>query len=199
MIDCKKLNFLHRYWTGEWHGEIRMDETECPWVAIQRNHRFNFLLWHEEDVARRDDIPAERIREAKRNIDQFNQKRNNSMEEIDDWILGQLEKFKAAPPQAKLHSETPGMMVDRLSIMALKEYHMEEQTRRLDVGSEHISSCSAKLQILAEQQADLTCCLGELLTEISTGKKKFKLYRQLKMYNDPNLNPQIYKRNFIKL
>ena len=192
MIDCQKLNFLHCSWTKEWHGEIRMNETEFPWVAIQRNHRFNFLLWHEEDIARREDIPAERIREAKRNIDQFNQKRNNSMEEIDDWILGELGASQSADQRVKLHSETPGMMVDRLSIMALKEFHMEEQTRRTDVSSDHLSSCLAKVRILAEQQADLTCCLAELLDEILSGKKRFKLYRQLKMYNDPNLNPQIY-------
>jgi hypothetical protein len=169
-----------------------MNETEFPWVAIQRNHRFNFLLWHEEDIARREDIPAERIREAKRNIDQFNQKRNNSMEEIDDWILGELGASQSADQRVKLHSETPGMMVDRLSIMALKEFHMEEQTRRADVGAEHISKCLAKVQILAEQQADLSNCLAELLHEISSGKKRFKLYRQLKMYNDPSLNPEIY-------
>ena len=198
MIDCKKLNILHRDWTMEWHGAIRMNETESPWVAIQRNHRFNFLLWHEEDVARRDDIPAERIREAKRNIDQFNQKRNNSMEEIDDWILGELRSAHPVDQHAKLHSETPGMMVDRLSIMALKEFHMEEQTRRPDVGPDHISTCSTKVQILAEQQTDLTHCLEELLSEISSGKKRFKLYRQLKMYNDPNLNPQIYENNTIE-
>lgn len=192
MIDCKQLSFLHRSWTKEWHGEMQMNETDSPWVAIQRNHRFNFLLWHEEDIARRDDIPAERIREAKRNIDQFNQRRNNSMEEIDEWILGELGESRLAERNAKLHSETPGMMVDRLSIMALKEFHMDEQARRADVGADHISKCLAKVRILVEQQADLTNCLAELLLEISSGKKRFKLYRQLKMYNDPSLNPEIY-------
>ena len=131
-------------------------------------------------------------KKEKRNIDQFNQRRNNSMEEIDEWILGELGASQPAERNAKLHSETPGMMVDRLSIMALKEFHMDEQARRADVGADHISKCLAKVRILVEQQADLTNCLAELLHEISSGKKRFKLYRQLKMYNDPSLNPEIY-------
>lgn len=193
-IDCVKLNTLHRQWTIDWHAKMLMNESESPWKAIQTNHRFNFLLWHEEDIARRDDIPLLRIREAKRNIDRFNQQRNNSMEEIDNWILNALSSSVIHEANAKLHSETPGMMIDRLSIMALKEFHMHEQTLRTHVSSEHVSACLSKVQILIEQQSDLTNCLLELLDSIFSGKKRFKIYRQLKMYNDPTLNPQLYGR-----
>lgn len=172
--------------------EAKCTQGAQPWVAIESNHFNNFALWHEEDVARRDDIPAEKVRAAKRNIDRFNQARNDAMEKIDDWILGTLIKRSDVPPSGLAHSETLGMMIDRLSIMALKEYHMAEQAVRQDAKEEHRQKCAARVAVLQEQQRDLTEALRVLLDDILAGRRCFKLYRQFKMYNDPALNPQLY-------
>ena len=193
LFDLHCLNALHRQWTHDWHAAPCLIQTEQPWAAAEQNHDFNFRLWHEEDIARRDDIPLERIREAKRNIDRFNQARNNAMELMDDWILATLQQMGGgAPPDVALHSETPGMMIDRLSIMALKEYHMAEQAARGDASAEHRVKCAARVAVLKEQQGDLSDALRILLAELSTGRRRFKVYRQFKMYNDPTLNPQLY-------
>jgi hypothetical protein len=191
-IDVEQLNQFHRLRVAAWHDVAQCVEAELPWQAIEANHYYNFILWHEEDVARRDDIPAARVREAKRNIDRYNQARNDAMEKIDDWIMDALPKSNLTVGIAGLHSETIGMMIDRLSIMALKEYHMLEQATRPDAGPEHRQKCAARVRVLQEQQADLTESLRALLDDIYAGRRRFKIYRQLKMYNDPALNPQLY-------
>lgn len=193
VLDITYLNQLHRQWTSDWHESPVLGQSKQPWAAIEQNHDFNFRLWHEEDIARRDDLPAEKIKEAKRAIDRFNQARNNAMEQIDDWMLSRIH-LKAANSGAAstLHSETPGMMIDRLSIMALKEFHMGEQAAREDVSAEHRQKCAARVDVLKEQQRDLSDALQTLLTELSSGRRRFKVYRQFKMYNDPMLNPQLY-------
>jgi ethanolamine ammonia-lyase large subunit len=130
--------------------------------------------------------------EAKRNIDKYNQLRNNAIEKIDDWILSQLNSNTDI--DLPMHSETPGMMIDRLSIMSLKKYHMLEETVRENASEEHRSNCSKKVSVLTEQIDDLSNCLKTILDKIVNGQLKFKVYRQFKMYNDPSLNPQLYKR-----
>ena len=150
--------------------------------------------WHEEDIARIREIDPLRIVEAKRNIDQYNQARNNAMEKIDEWILNYLDMAGVLTAE-KLHSETPGMMIDRLSIMQLKRYHMEEETLRADASEEHKAKCFGRVNVLDEQIADLSNCLKDILEQLSSGALKFKVYRQFKMYNDPSLNPQLYKKN----
>lgn len=196
MIDLDRLLKFHQQATAGWHETFNNVESELPWEAIEDNHRQNFMLWHEEDIARRDDLPAERIKEAKRAIDRFNQNRNNAMERVDDWILNQVDAKRN--DSSKLHSETPGMMVDRLSIMALKLYHMQEQADRTDATAEHRSRCSSRVAILVEQIEDLAGALGALLDELSEGLKAFKVYRQFKMYNDPSTNPQLYSNDRAK-
>jgi hypothetical protein len=151
----------------------------------------NFALWHEEDVARRDDLPSERVRDAKRAIDRFNQARNDAVEQIDLQLIQRIEM--RSPQSGILHSETPGMMMDRLSIIALKEYHMQIEANRLSASSEHRNQCAGRVRILQEQRADLVGCLDQLLLELGQGRRRFKLYRQFKMYNDPSLNPEIYQ------
>lgn len=193
MINVDRIGELHRRCVIEWHVGSVLLQTEAPWIFVEQNHDYNFQLWHEEDIARRDDLPAERIRDAKRNIDRFNQARNNAMEQVDDWILNLLKKNVVIEKlDAVLHSETPGMMIDRLSIMALKEYHMAEQAARGDASNEHRVKCAARVSVLKEQQLDLGNALRTLLIELSEGRKRFKVYRQFKMYNDPALNPQLY-------
>lgn len=163
------------------------------WRAVAANHRFNCLLWREEDKARRQDVPAADIAEGKRRIDAYNQQRNDAVEAIDEAILGALASAGVTPgPDARLSSETAGAMIDRLSILALKIHHMREQTLRLDAGAAHVDACAARLGRLVTQRADLSGCLDRLLFETRDGRAYFKVYRQYKMYNDPALNPWLY-------
>ncbi len=161
------------------------------WEAIAANHRFNHLLWDEEDRARRQDVPPAEIAAGKRLIDQYNQRRNDAVEAIDEAILGMLEDVRPQP-DARLNSETAGAMIDRLSILALKIFHMREQTERTDAGQDHIATCEAKLARLCVQRSDLAACLDILLDEAHAGRAYFKVYRQFKMYNDATLNPYLY-------
>ncbi|MFP5390381.1 MAG: DUF4254 domain-containing protein [Gammaproteobacteria bacterium] len=160
------------------------------WGAIAANHRYNCLLWDEEDRARRTDVPAAAIAASKRLIDQYNQKRNDAVEAIDEALLARIGQL---PPraQARLHSETAGAMIDRLSILALKLYHMREQTMRKEVSEAHRETCRARLIRLNAQRMDLGACLEGLLADVAAGLAYFKMYRQYKMYNDPSLNPYL--------
>ena len=194
MIDVPKVLALQISEITEWHREITNTQEELPWKFIEENNQYNFKLWHEEDIARIREIDPLRIVEAKRNIDQYNQARNNAMEKIDEWILNYLD-VNGILAAEKLHSETPGMMIDRLSIMQLKRYHMEEETLRPDASEEHKSKCFGRVNVLDEQIADLSGCLTDILEQLSAGALKFKVYRQFKMYNDPSLNPQLYNKS----
>ena len=161
------------------------------WIWVQANHRYNSLLWNEEDRARRTDVGAQEIASSKRLIDQYNQKRNDAIEAIDEAILDALDTLPE-PGRARLNSETAGSMVDRLSILSLKIFHMREQSRRADAGLDHMRRCEAKLQRLSEQRIDLAACYDALITDALAGVAYFKVYRQFKMYNDPTLNPYLY-------
>jgi len=156
---------------------------EGLWRAIEENHRFNARLWDEEDLARRRDAPDAEIAANKRNIDRLNQGRNDSVERIDEILARRLGT--PAKAGARLHSETPGMMIDRLSILALKIRAMGAQLAREDAGTAHRAECAERLGTLEEQREDLRRCLDELLAECSRGAARFKVYRQFKMYNDP--------------
>ncbi len=157
-------------------------------APIAENHRYNALLWLAEDQARRPDKPARFIADKKREIDRHNQRRNDAIEAIDALLL---KDFAMPRAEARLHSETAGAMIDRLSILALKRFHMSLQAESTDAGvcAEHLAACSAKLHILQEQRADLAVCLAGLLDDMTKGRAYFKQYRQFKMYNDPALNP----------
>ena len=192
MIDVNLILEQQNESIRKWHTELILTQEGLPWKLIEENNQYNFLLWHEEDIARIKEIELSRIVEAKRNIDQYNQLRNNAIEKIDDWILSQLNSNTSF--DLPMHSETPGMMIDRLSIMSLKKYHMLEETVRENATEEHKSNCSKKVSVLTEQIDDLSNCLKTILDKIVNGQLKFKVYRQFKMYNDPSLNPQLYKR-----
>lgn len=157
---------------------------------VEANHAFNYQLWHAEDRARRQDMGDAFVVEAKREIDFCNQQRNNQMEHMDNYLIKMLHP--AHHDTCPVNSEAPGMMIDRLSILALKIYHMRQQTIRQDVDKDHIDNCLAKLVQLVEQQAQLGQCLKALLQETIEKTRTFRVYYQHKMYNDPKLNPELY-------
>jgi hypothetical protein len=156
-------------------------------------HRANFELWHEEDKARVPEVPDAEIVRVKRAIDRLNQRRNDLVETMDGWLMERLQQNTEAP----LHSETPGLMIDRLSILALKIYHTHEEASRASANEEHRAKNLARLALLLEQRGDLAGCLDSLWAQVLEGSRRFKLYRQLKMYNDPELNPAVYGRTSI--
>lgn len=162
-----------------------------PWRWVAANHQYNTLLWDEEDKARRTDVAPTEIAASKRLIDQYNQKRNDAIEAMDEAILSALMDTPHTA-SARLSSETAGAMIDRLSILALKISHMREQTERSDATPEHIDACRSKLERLQLQRDDLVTCFDRLLQEAVAGQAYFKVYRQFKMYNDPTLNPYLY-------
>jgi hypothetical protein len=195
MIDVKQITALHANTTKLWHHqEIENNYRELLSVVCDQ-HRFNFLLWHEEDIARSPDVGDTRIAAVKRAIDGYNQQRNDAIEKIDDYLKRELDTRGIHPTAtAKQNTEPPGQAIDRLSILALRLYHMDEQLERADATAEHRAKVSAKLEILHTQHADLSASLQELLDDIFAGRKRLKLYRQFKMYNDPTLNPYLYTR-----
>jgi hypothetical protein len=178
---------------ADWPVMQRGQQLPGVWHWIDLNHRFNCLLWREEDKARRVDVPASEIAASKRLIDQFNQKRNDAVEAIDEAILTALSQVRPVP-EARLSSETAGAMIDRLSILSLKIHHMRTQTMREDAGPEHVEACDAKLQRLVVQRHDLASCFDQLMSDARLGRAYFKVYRQFKMYNDPALNPYLNGR-----
>lgn len=154
----------------------------------------NSYLWHEEDKARSARLSDSRIAEVKHNIDNANQKRNNKIEELDRYMIDLLADLKTKTSKKKrLNSETPGSIIDRLSILALKIYHMKEQTLRKDASAEHKNKCKIRLSVLCEQQKDLSTCFDELMNDLIRGQKRLKIYYQFKMYNDPSTNPWMKK------
>jgi hypothetical protein len=151
------------------------------------------VQWHFEDIIRDPNIDPEKGILLKRKIDLSNQERTDLVEKIDDYYI-ELFKNVASKENAKLNTESPGWVVDRISILCLKIYHMKEQAERKDVQIEHINNCNHKLSILQEQQRDLTLSFDELLEDLKKGIKKIRVYRQMKMYNDSSLNPVLYKK-----
>jgi hypothetical protein len=150
------------------------------------------VQWHLEDIIRDPDIdPAEALG-LKRRIDRSNQDRTDLVEDIDSYFRKEYSEVKPLP-DARLNTESPAWAVDRLSILALKIWHMREQTERKDADAAHIKKCQAKLGVLLEQQADLSTAIDQLLEDIGAGRKYMKVYRQMKMYNDPATNPVLYK------
>lgn len=174
-----------------WKGQD-IQYHQSGWMAfVEANHAFNYQLWNAEDRARRNDMGDAFVVKAKRDIDYFNQQRNNQMEHIDKAMI---ELFQPASHQVcPVNSEAPGMMIDRLSILALKIYHMRLQTQRVDVDSTHIQNCEMKLQQLKVQHEQLGNCLKDLLVQVQEKTRTFRVYHQHKMYNDPNLNPELYQ------
>lgn len=149
------------------------------------------VQWHMEDVVRNPAIEPQGGLYWKRRIDESNQYRTDTVEYIDSYFLQKFQGIQATPT-ATINTESPAWAIDRLSILALKIYHMEQETLRKDASEAHIISCQEKLNVLLEQRKDLSQSIDELMTAIASGDKYMKVYKQMKMYNDPALNPVLY-------
>lgn len=188
-VDASAISRLQDERTQTWHERDPDIAGDGLLKLVEENHWRNFALWHEEDKARRDDMGADYVYKAKRAIDGYNQQRNNFIEKMDELLFGELGPFDDG---LAMNSETPGMIIDRLSILSLKRFHMWEETVRTDASEDHIASCKHKLAVIEKQRADLTGALAALLDDCANKRRGFRVYYQFKMYNDPALNPELY-------
>ncbi len=164
--------------------------TDVAFLLYQKNW-IDTVQWHLEDLIRSPTIRPDELVAIKRRIDQSNQDRTDTVEQLDGWFFNQ---FQSITPKstARLNSETPAWLLDRMSILQLKLYHFREQVDRPSVSEEHRQKAQQKLAVLVEQECDLAQCFDELLDDIRNGDRYMKVYRQMKMYNDPTLNPVLY-------
>lgn len=151
------------------------------------------VQWHFEDIIRNPHIDPMEALKLKRRIDRSNQDRTDLVEQIDSYFRQKYSEVNVLP-DARINTESPAWAIDRLSILALKIYHMKEQTTRTDASEEHLNKCKDKLNVLLEQQKDLSTAIDQLLEDIEAGRKYMKVYRQMKMYNDPSTNPVLYSK-----
>ena len=199
-MEIKKMYALFERQIIDYH---KIDSVGAPMRNPYNDGSFEYLLWeksyvdtvqwHLEDLVRPEDVdPVEALR-LKRWIDRSNQRRTDLVERIDDHYMQQFATVEVRP-DAKINTETPAWAIDRLSILALKIYHFGIEVARTDVDEAHHERCLAKYNTLLEQKADLVRAIDDLLQELAEGRKKMKLYRQMKMYNDPQLNPMLYNK-----
>jgi hypothetical protein len=194
MISIESVTKLHRDCIARWH-EQAIDNPHDGFLKIACEQlSYNFRLWHEEDKARSPTATDTEIAQVKRAIDKLNQQRNDWIEKLDDWITEELgHRSVAAPASAPQNTETLGSTIDRLSILALRIYHLIEQRDRPDATAEHKESVARKLAIALAQHDDLSRAGQQLADDLFAGRKRHRTYRQLKMYNDPSLNPYLYQ------
>ena len=169
------------------------DKKDFEHLLYEKNW-IDTVQWHYEDIIRDPDIDPNEGMSLKRLIDSSNQNRTEMVEYIDSYFL-KLYSNVNTKPDAKVNTESPAWALDRLSILILKIYHMKEESLREDVSEQHRNTCNEKLQVLLEQQKDLSESIDQLLEDLSKGEKKMKVYKQMKMYNDETLNPVLYKKD----
>ncbi|NOT37092.1 MAG: DUF4254 domain-containing protein [Saprospiraceae bacterium] len=198
MISAEYCTSLFYSTIEEYH---KTDNINQPCPVPDSNSLENILIkkcwidivqWHLEDIIRRPDLDPLQFIEIKRKIDSSNQERTDCVESIDEYLLEEFNSVKIQD-EPRLNTETPAWVIDRLSILMLKIFHMKEQTEREDASEEHLLQCSRKLKILMQQKLDLSFSFNNFLKELSEGKAVMKTYRQMKMYNDPSTNPELYK------
>ncbi|WP_335966965.1 DUF4254 domain-containing protein [Galbibacter sp. PAP.153] len=160
---------------------------------LYRKNWIDTVQWHYEDIIRDPNIDPKEALELKRKIDASNQDRTDTVEYIDSYFLDKYKDVQVKA-DATINSESPAWAIDRLSILALKIYHMKEEAERENASETHKAQCKAKLNVLLEQKKDLSTAIDQLLHDIETGKKYMKVYKQMKMYNDESLNPVLYKK-----
>lgn len=185
---------------AQYHVADDIDGAECnPYAEgsyealLWTKNWVDTVQWHLEDLVRPDDVDPVEALKIKRRIDKSNQHRTDLVEQIDDYYMSQFAQVEVQP-DARLNTETPAWAIDRLSILALKIYHFGIEVNREDASAEHKAKCQAKYDTLLQQRADLTEAIDQLLEDLAAGRKAMKLYRQMKMYNDPSLNPMLYAK-----
>ena len=200
MSFTEKANSIFRQAIRDYHLKDQVDTPiNNPYEHGSIEHSLylkcwiDTVQWHLEDIIRDPHIDPIEALGIKRRIDRSNQDRTDLVEEIDSYFRTLYSEVKPLP-DARLNTESPAWAVDRLSILALKIWHMQEQVDRKDADAEHIQKCKGKLCVLLEQQADLSRAIDQLLEDIQAGHKYMKVYRQMKMYNDPSTNPVLYKK-----
>ena len=184
----------------QYHVEDRVDQplnNPYPSHSIEhllyKKNWIDTVQWHYEDLIRDPEIDPQAALVLKRKIDSSNQERTDLVEFIDAYFLDQYAQVVVSP-EATINTESPAWAVDRLSILALKIYHMQQEVDRTDAAAEHIAQCQTKLSVLLTQKQDLTTAIDQLLTDIAQGRKYMKVYKQMKMYNDDELNPVLRVR-----
>jgi hypothetical protein len=198
ILSASQIVSLHDRLTRQWHVDPDHAESSGEWLSlVARQHHANFELWHIEDEARAPGASDSTLAGVKRRVDSTNQRRNDLAEDLDRALLAELAPRGLPNPDAPLHSESPGLIIDRLSILALKIFHTREELARCAepeaAPAGHAQRNRERLTILEAQRDDLAVCLDDLWQSTLAGSRRFKLYRQLKMYNDPTLNPEIYR------
>lgn len=186
---------LHDHATRLWHQDPHARPQAASELerTILEQHRANFDLWHIEDSARTPGIDDAELAATKRSIDRVNQRRNDLAESCDTQLLRLLALLGLPHPDAEPHSESPGLMIDRLSILSLKLYHTREELDRRNAPAGHQERNRGRLAILEQQRSDLALALDRLWRRVLSSERSFRVYRQLKMYNDPSLNPSVYR------
>lgn len=193
MIDVQEILALHKKTVAAWHERAIDNPYEGFLRLVCFQHQQNFRLWHQEDIARSPDVGDIEVAGVKRSIDKLNQQRNDLIERLDDFLIADLSAAGIRSGEgARLNTETPGSATDRLSIVSLRIFHMEEQAGRGDASAAHVAKAKSRLKTLAEQHRDLSNSLAELLDDLYAGRKRLRVYRQFKMYNDPTMNPYLY-------
>src|ERR1700761_5524791 len=197
LFNSSEVTSLQDRCTVAWHHEVPEAAPSVPSLeaALKEQHLANFQLWHAEDAARTPGATDQELARIKRFIDTANQRRNDLTEQCDLLLLELLGQEGLPTAGAELHSESPGLMLDRLSILSLKIFHTREEIDRPGAPAGHRERNQERLRILLEQRDDLAASLDRLWQQILEGRRSFKLYRQLKMYNDPALNPAVYGKS----
>jgi len=185
ILDYHKTDHVDTAMNNPYADGIEADLYRKCWIDT--------VQWHLEDIIRDPQIDPVEALAIKRRIDKSNQDRTDLVETIDSYFF---TKYHGVPclPQATINTESPAWAVDRLSILALKIYHMREQVERPDASEAHRATCQQKLNVLLEQQTDLSTAIDQLLADIEAGRKWMKVYKQMKMYNDPETNPVLYQK-----
>ena len=189
-IFWNTTQYYHRFDQVDASLENPYSEGSIEYYLCLKNW-IDVVQWHLEDIIRNPEIDPEEALAIKRRIDKSNQERTDLVEMIDDYFLQKYANVEVKA-DATINTESPAWAIDRLSILALKIYHMRLETERTDVGQEHRDACGRKLDTLLSQQVDLSTAIEELLEDIAVGRKYMKTYKQMKMYNDPALNPVLY-------
>lgn len=197
-MKAEEINRIFRESITDYHLQdhvdtVRPEKYEGLEGLLYLKNWIDTVQWHLEDIIRDPSINPAELVAIKRRIDASNQHRTDTVEQIDEWIFNSLQGVKPAE-HARLNSETPAWLLDRMSILQLKIYHFNEQLQRTDATQSHLDSVKQKLYVLQVQEADLALAYDELMDDLRSGQKYMKLYKQMKMYNDPNLNPIFYEK-----